>query len=111
MDSATTERIGSNAAANLISTAAEDEGNENNDALENSHSTMNEEQMNEIINGTRANLRDDSSSANSDDVGLRLGMASTSRIIDSRPNAGAAVTSNNADSQLPMDPSGNRNNI
>ena len=87
--------------------AAEDDGNEINDALENSHSTMNEEQMNEIINGSRANLRDDSSSANSDEVGLRLGLAAGSRARESRPTGAAA----DHDSSLPMDPSGTRNNI
>lgn len=102
-----TERLGGENAANLLSNVGEDEPNENNDGMDNSHSTMNEEQMNEIINGSRANLRDDSSSANSDDVGLRLGLGA-SRAAEARA-AGAAASNN--DRQLPMDPSGNRNNI
>lgn len=108
-ETAATERVGAgeNNANPLMSNVGEDEANENNDGMDNSHSTMNEEQMNEIINGSRANLRDDSSSANSDDgVGLRLGLGAASRVADARPAAAS-----NHDRQLPIDPSGNRTNM
>ena len=68
----------------------------------NSQSTMNEEQMNEIINGTRQDRAEDSSSQASDDgtAGIRTGLASRAR---------GSTSGNREDVPLPMDPSGNRN--
>lgn len=68
----------------------------------NSQSTMNEEQMNEIINGSRRDRMEDSSSQGSEDgaTGIRMELANRAR---------GSTSGNNEDGPLPIDPSGNRN--